>query len=132
MKTITVVAAATFHDNKFLITQRNDGDFKGLWEVPGGKIEASETHKEALIREIHEELNFTINPHTFLTTIDYQYPTFNLIMHVYVCNIVKGKPTLSEHSNLKWVTQEEISKVDWLPADVALIKPLYNYYDSVK
>lgn len=132
MKTITVVAAATFNKNKFLITQRNDGEYKGQWEVPGGKIEQGETHKEALIREIHEELLFTIDPHTFLTTIKHDYPTFTLIMHVYVCDIVKGKPTLTEHSKLKWVSREELHDINWLPADVALIKPLYDYYDSVK
>ena len=132
MKTVTVVAAATFQNTKFLITQRNDGDFKGLWEVPGGKIEKGETHQEALVREIQEELGVLVNPHTLLTSIHYQYPTFKLIMHVYVCDIIKGKPTLTEHSNLKWVSQDEIHSINWLPADTKLIKPLYHYYDSVK
>ena len=132
MKTITVVAAATFHNNRFLITQRNDGEYKGQWEVPGGKIEQGEPREDRYSVVPEEELMFTIDPHTFLTTIKHDYPTFTLIMHVYVCDIVKGKPTLTEHSKLKWVSRDELHDINWLPADVALIQPLYDYYDSVK
>ena len=135
MKNITVVAAATLHNNKVLITQRSKGSLKGLWELPGGKIEPNETHEEALVREIEEELLFTIQPHTFLETIEYQYPDFHLTMHVYICSIENGTPSLTEHSSMMWVSAHELENIKWLPADIALVEPLKNYlinYSSIK
>ncbi|AMC94327.1 DNA mismatch repair protein MutT [Erysipelothrix larvae] len=124
MKKIEVVAAAVVENHKVLITQRSFGEFAGLWEFPGGKIEQGESHQDALIREISEELAFDIHPETLLITVTYQYPSFHLTMHVYVCSRVNGMPTLREHSAMKWVTVSQLSLIDWLPADIEVAHKL--------
>ena len=85
MKTIEVVAAIIKHGDKIFATQRGYGDFKGFWEFPGGKMEAGETRKEALIREIKEELNIDIKVGELVDTIEYDYPQFHLTMHCFIC-----------------------------------------------
>ncbi len=121
MKTIEVVAAAIFNDdNELFITQRTDGDFKGLWEFPGGKIEASETHQQALIREIQEELELNIEVGELVKTVNYDYPTFHLIMHTYKCKILTGHLVQHVHSDVKWIKLDEIKKINWVPADIEI------------
>jgi len=98
MKTIEVVAAVIKHDNRIFITRRGYGDFVDMWEFPGGKIEVGESREEALIREIKEELELDINISDFLTTIDYDYPNFHLIMHCFICQISGGQLNLNVHN----------------------------------
>ena len=124
MKTINVVAAIIVDDDKILTTQRGYGDFKGMWEFPGGKIEAGESPEEALKREINEELNVTIEVGEFVKKIEYDYPQFHLSMECFICKIEAGKLELKEHQQAKWVTKDTIDNVNWLPADVELIPKL--------
>lgn len=125
MKTIEVVAAVIQKENKILATRRNYGEFKGGWEFPGGKIEANETHKKALAREIQEELNIHINIFQFLTTTEYTYPNFHLIMHCYLCKFPKDEIlSLTVHDQFKWVGKEELSSINWLPADIPVAKKM--------
>ena len=90
MKTIEVVAAVIYDDknDKIFATERGYGEFKGQWEFPGGKIEKSESKEEALKREIREELDTTIEVKNLIDTIEYDYPTFHLIMHCYLCKVI--------------------------------------------
>ena len=127
MKTIRVVAAvikATDEKGEPMIfaTQRGYGDFKGGWEFPGGKIEEGETPKEALVREIREELETEIAVGELIDTIEYDYPTFHLSMDCFWAEIVSGNLVLKEHEAAKWLTRDELDTVEWLPADVALIE----------
>ncbi len=124
MKTINVVAAVIKQDNKILATQRGYGEFKGGWEFPGGKVEPNETHQQALIREIQEELNITIEVNNYIDTIEYDYPNFHLSMAVYFATIQEGTPTLLEHNAATWLTKETLDTVDWLKADITLIDKL--------
>lgn len=121
MKSIEVVAAIIVKDKKILITKRVGGQFDGLWEFPGGKIEESETHEIALIREINEELEIKISIDRFLSTIEYNYDTFHLIMHLYFCTIVEGSIKLKEHSDGKWISPDEKENINWIPADVQVL-----------
>ena len=89
---IEVVAAVIFDEKKILVSQRDGGDMAGRWEFPGGKIEAGETHEQALKREIMEELGIIISVDSFLLTIEYDYPEFHLVMHCYQCAILFGAP----------------------------------------
>ncbi|MDP2815001.1 MAG: (deoxy)nucleoside triphosphate pyrophosphohydrolase [Erysipelotrichaceae bacterium] len=121
MNSIEVVAAIIVKDCKILITKRVGGQFDGLWEFPGGKIEESETHEIALIREINEELEIKISIDKFLNTIEYNYDTFHLIMHLYFCTIVEGSIKLKEHSDGKWISLREKENINWVPADVQVL-----------
>lgn len=124
MKTIKVVAAIIEKDNKIFATQRGYGDFKDGWEFPGGKIESDETPKEALIREIKEELDTEIEVGNLLDVVEYDYPEFHLTMHCFICKIKSGDLILKEHEAAKWLTRDSLYTVDWLPADLGLIKKL--------
>ena len=129
MKTVRVVAAvikAIDENGEPIIfaTQRGYGEFKGGWEFPGGKIEAGETPQEALKREIMEELDTEISVGELIETIEYDYPTFHLSMDCFWCEIVKGDLVLKEHEAAKWLKKEQLDDVEWLPADVTIIKTI--------
>lgn len=127
MKIIKVVAAVIKSLNDkgqtiILSTQRGYGEFKDSWEFPGGKIENGEIPKEALKREIMEELDTQIEVGTLIDTIEYDYPDFHLSMDCFWCEIVRGNLVLKEHENAKWLTKEQLQDVEWLPADIKLIE----------
>lgn len=127
MKQIEVVAAVICHNGKFFATQRGYGEFKDFWEFPGGKMEPGETREEALKREIREELDTEISVDTFLTTVEYPYPAFHLTMHCFFCSVCSGHLELKEHENAAWLRLEELDSVDWLPADVEVVKAIKNH-----
>ena len=124
MKQIEVVAAIICKGGSFLASQRGYGEFEGLWEFPGGKIEMGETHEMAILREIKEELGVSINVEKFLCTTEYDYPSFHLTMHCYVCSIKSGDIVLREHKSALWLTTETFDDVEWLPADKSVVEIL--------
>lgn len=128
MKTIEVVAALIEKNGDVLATQRGYGEFKGKWEFPGGKINENEDQEAALIREIKEELNADIDVIDFLNTVECDYPEFHLIMHTYICTLkneiefVKHNEKELEHDNMVWLEKEDLDQLDWLPADIEVVK----------
>lgn len=123
MKELFVVAAIIKKDNKILATQRGYGEFEGMWEFPGGKIEEGESKESALIREIKEELNADIEVEKFAIDLEWQYPNFYLFMSCFEC-ILKSDFELLEHNNAKWLSKEELDSVEWIPADIAAVNYL--------
>lgn len=121
MKTIEVTAAIIIKDGKVFATQRGYGDWKGWWEFPGGKMEAEETPQEALIREIHEELDAEIEIGELLDTVEWDYPAFHLTMHCFLCTLISESMHLNEHEDAAWLSAETLYSVKWLPADEGLI-----------
>lgn len=117
MKSIEVVAAVIKRGAKVLAVQRGYGEFKGMWEFPGGKIETGENAIQALRREIREELDMDINVDKFLTTIRWDYPAFQLTMHCYMCSLLTDEFHLNEHEASRWLGAAELRSVNWLPAD---------------
>ena len=118
MKTIRVVAAVITAKNEkgdsiIFATQRGYGDLKGGWEFPGGKIEEWETP---------QELDTEISVGELIDTIEYDYPTFHLSMDCFWCEVVKGDLVLKEHEAARWLDEESLDEVEWLPADVTLIR----------
>lgn len=129
MKTISVAAAIIKSVNEdgipvIFATQRGYGPMKGGWEFPGGKLENGETSKEAIVREIREELDTQIEAEDFLCTIEYDYPEFHLSMDCYWARIIEGDLVLKEHEAAKWLTEDELDTVEWLPADITIIEKI--------
>ena len=127
MKTIRVVAAVIKNENKIFATARGYGEFKGQWEFPGGKIEEGETSKQALKREIREELDTDIEIYDLIDTIEYDYSNFHLSMDCFWCETITGKLVLKEAEAAKWLRKDELDSVQWLPADLALIEKIRRF-----
>ena len=126
MKTIEVVAAIIVRDGEVFATQRGYGEWRGWWEFPGGKIEPGECPQEALVREIREELNAEIEVGGLLETVEWDYPTFHLTMHCFMCTLLSESMHLNEHEASAWLTCDTLDSVKWLPADAGLVDIIKN------
>ena len=121
MKTIEVVAAIIIRNGEVFATQRGYGEWQGWWEFPGGKMEKGESPQEALKREIREELDAEIEVGDLLETVEWDYPTFHLTMHCFVCSLVSESLHLNEHEASAWLSKDTLRSVKWLPADEGLL-----------
>ena len=131
MKTLLVSAVAMIDaDGRVLLAQRPEGkSMAGLWEFPGGKVEAGETPEVALIRELHEELGIDtwescLAPLTFAS---HAYDDFHLLMPLFACRKWKGTPHPKEGQTLKWVRANKLRDYPMPPADVPLIPILRDW-----
>ncbi|MGR3502318.1 (deoxy)nucleoside triphosphate pyrophosphohydrolase [Pseudaestuariivita sp.] len=117
-------------DGRVLMAQRPEGKaMAGLWEFPGGKVEAGETPEAALIRELHEELGIDtwascLAPLTFAS---HGYDDFHLLMPLFACRKWEGVPQPREGQRLKWVTWQEMRALPMPAADVPLVAVLRDW-----
>jgi 8-oxo-dGTP diphosphatase len=130
MKLLLVVACALIDtDGRVLIAQRPPGKaLAGLWEFPGGKLDAAERPEEALIRELDEELGITVKEACLapLTFASHAYPEFHLLMPLYVCRRWEGTVSPREGQALKWVHANRLRDYPMPPADEPLIAHLID------
>ena len=124
MKNIHVVAAVIEKDGRIFATQRGYGDYKDWWEFPGGKMEPGESPEEALAREIREELDTEISVGKLITSVEYDYPKFHMLMDCFMCSIVSGDLKLLEHEAARWLSADELWDVKWLPSDIRVIEEI--------
>ncbi|WP_339905920.1 (deoxy)nucleoside triphosphate pyrophosphohydrolase, partial [uncultured Cyclobacterium sp.] len=94
------------------------------FEFPGGKIEAGESHTEALSRELLEELNLSTTNQSYFLTVVHQYPNLEVTLHAYLCQVDSDALTLHEHISHKWLKAEELGTLDWAAADIPIVNKL--------
>jgi 8-oxo-dGTP diphosphatase len=125
--TLVVACALVDADRRVLIAQRPEGKtLAGLWEFPGGKVEAGERPEVTLIRELHEELGITVEEPCLapLTFASHAYESFHLLMPLYICRRWEGLVTPREGQQLAWVRANKLRDYPMPPADLPLIPHL--------
>lgn len=128
-KHLEVCGAILMKDGKVLAAQRNAGKYEYVsykWEFPGGKLEDGENAKEALHRELIEEMDVHISVEDMepFYVVEHEYPDFTMRMHCFTCNMHDGHINLKEHVDMKWCTMDDIMDLDWAPADVPVVEVL--------
>jgi 8-oxo-dGTP diphosphatase len=123
LKKINVVGAVIDQDGRILCAQRGPGgSLGGMWEFPGGKIENGESPRDALIREIDEELRCEIAVGDEVTTTSHEYDFGVVTLTTFWCELVAGTPTLTEHAEVRWLVPDELHQLEWAPADVPAVE----------
>ncbi len=126
-KIIRVVGAAIVRDGTVLCAQRGKGkSLAGYWEFPGGKIEARETAREALHREIEEELLCEVEVGEEVCTSTQQYAFGTVELTTFICHLLSGTPRLTEHHKIQWLTPADMPSLDWAPADCEAVELISN------
>ena len=125
---INVTCAIIVIENKILVTQRSEKMKLPLkWEFPGGKIEENETEENCLLREIKEELNIDIQIFERLEPKKFDYETFSINLIPFISKYLSGDIILAEHKAFKWVSREELKRLDWAAADVPILEEFLKH-----
>lgn len=132
MKHLDVVAAIIIYNRQILCMQRGPSQQDYIsykYEFPGGKIEDGETGPEALMRELKEEMNISLEiaDEDFFMTVNHTYPDFELTMHSYICYAASQEFVRREHVDHKWVYPEELHALDWAAADLPIVEKLMGF-----
>lgn len=129
MTHLKVVAGILVFKGKILCLQRGKSKYPYTafrYEFPGGKIEPGESHTQALERELREELDLQVHikKEDWFYTAEYSYPDFSITMDTYFCHLQTPDFVLKEHVTAQWLLPEDLTKLDWAPADLLLIQKL--------
>ncbi len=127
-KTVKVVAAIIENEqNEILCALRSpEMAIPNMWEFPGGKVEKNEDIYSALVREIKEELDCTIETIDLFNDHTHEYDSFIINLIAIKCKVVQGTPTPSEHSTLIWLKRENLDSLKWAPADIPAVEQLMS------
>lgn len=129
MKQVEVVAAVIKFGDRYLCTQREASKYDYIsykFEFPGGKIEEGESEKQALARELSEELEMKVDILDKFMTVNHTYPDFHLKMNVYLCNALSEDFKLNVHKSFIWATKEQFDSLDWAAADVDIVSKIIS------
>ncbi len=121
---VPVVGAVIVQDGLVLCARRGTGPLAGLWEFPGGKVEPGEAPRDALRREIAEELGCRIEVGEELATAAHRYDFGTVVMTTYRCSLASGTPAASEHSELRWLPPGRLAGLRWAPVDLPTVELL--------
>jgi 8-oxo-dGTP diphosphatase len=125
LKTVIVTAALILEQGKILVTQRKPGDsHELLWEFPGGKVKEGEDPREALQRELKEELDVEVKPGMMFDAAFFFYPSYQILLLVYYCRMEKGSLKPIGCHDLRWVTLQEFNTLPMPPADESIRRHL--------
>ncbi|WP_287128209.1 8-oxo-dGTP diphosphatase MutT [Candidatus Cyanaurora vandensis] len=127
-----IVVGLIVRAGEVLIDRRLDeGTMAGLWELPGGKVEADESPEQALQREVTEELGITVEVRELLVTLDHRYPTFDLTISAYHCRYQTGTPRPLASQELRWVKPEDLINYPFPPANYGLFDQIRPFLTQI-
>ena len=129
-KQINVVGAVIVKDGEILCAQRGTGALAGLWEFPGGKIEPGETGRQALEREIDEELLCQVIVGDEVTTTVHEYAFGVVTLTTFWCELVGGVPVLTEHAEVRWLAPTALEELEWAPADIPAVEMIQSTFSA--
>ena len=120
-----VVAGVIVEQGRVLAARRRyPPELAGFWECPGGKVEPGESEREALARELLEEIAVQVD------VCDRVGPDIrispSLVLHAYLARIIAGRPVALDHDAIAWISTEELHSVNWLPGDRPLMEAVYE------
>jgi 8-oxo-dGTP diphosphatase len=131
-KQIDVVGAVIVREGRILCAQRGaTSSLAGMWEFPGGKIEPGETARQALEREIAEELLCRVRVGEMVAETSHEYDFGIVNLTTFYCELVEGSPKLSEHSAVEWLTAQELGNLEWAPADIPAVAILQTGHEHL-
>lgn len=125
---VHVVAAIIKNDkDEYLCALRGSNmSLPSYWEFPGGKIEEGESKKEALKREIKEELKCEIDVLERVEDTIYSYETSTVRLETFMATLVHGEPINTEHAEIRWVPKEKLLSLNWAPADIPAVRKVVS------
>ena len=126
-KQINVVGAVIVRDGQILCAQRGPaGSLAGMWEFPGGKIEQGESPREALRRELEEELHLDTDVGDEIVSTAYDYDFGTVTLTTFYCVADGQEPVLTEHADVRWLAPAELHTLEWAPADIPAVQRIQS------
>lgn len=130
-KKLIVTAGIIEHNNKILIGKRKDGKcLEALWEFPGGKLEDNESAKECLKRELKEELNIDTLIGDYIGSTSFKCGEKHIDLLAFKAKYLSGEIQMNCHQELKWVKKSELKDIDFVKADIEIVKILLEKEQS--
>ena len=127
MKNVRVAAGIIQREGgEVLAVQRGYGSMAGMWEFPGGKIEPHETARQALHREIEEELLCEVEVAEEVCTSEYAYDFGTVRLTTFICHLIAGTPHLTEHTDIRWLNPADMPTLNWAPVDREAVAIIAN------
>ena len=124
-KEIHVVGAVVVDGGKILSARRGESmSLPGLWEFPGGKIETGESPRDALAREMQEELKCSVDIGDEVETTRHEYDFGFVTLTTFYATLVDSAPELTEHSEIRWIDAADLDSVEWAPADIPAVEKI--------